>query len=125
MLKKISEQLEMLYCTDATHELKAAVSIGTWYTIEGDPINFLFIQEDDKYSRITTNRNFSDWMSWCIRDSARAAEPISQLAARYGVQWDPENEILFIRFRRNEMTLAQAIMRLQQAVFVVGSIEVF
>lgn len=122
MLQKINEQLEMLYCT---HALKDAVSIGTWYTIEGDPVNFSFIQEDDKYARITTNRNFAEWMANCTGSWRKAVPDIERLAAMYGVRWDPEDGCLFIRFRRNEMTLAQAIMRLQQAVFVVGSLGTY
>ena len=119
MLQKINEQLEKLYCT---YERGDCVSIGTWYTIEGDPVNFSFRQEDDKYARITTNRNFAEWMANCTGNWRKATPLIVQLAAMYGVQWDPEDGCLFIRFRRNEMTLAQAIMRLQQAVFVVGSL---
>ena len=120
MLQQINEQLEKLYCT---HQIKDAISIGTWYRIQGDPINFHFVQEDDKYSRIVTNRNFSDWIAWNTGDWHRATPAIAHLANRYGVQWDPNEGTLYIRFRRNEMTIAQAILRLQQAVFVVGSLE--
>lgn len=122
MLHQINEQLEKLYCT---HELNDAVSIGTWYTIEGDPVNFYFTLEDDKYVRITTNEVFSEWIADCTGDWRKAAPTIERLGSMYAVQWDPEKGRLFIRFRRNEMTLAQAVMRLQQAVFVVGSLGPF
>ena len=122
MLHKINEQLEKLYCT---YELNDAVSIGTWYTIEGDPVNFYFTRETDKYVQITTNEAFSEWIASCTGDRRKAAPTIERLANMYAVQWDPEKGRLFIRFRRNEMTLAQAIMRLQQAVFVVGSLGPF
>ena len=119
ILQQIHDRLEMLYCTQ---ELKDAISIGTWYTIEGDPINFHFIQEDDKYARLTTNRNFSEWMANCTGSWIQAAPVIAQLAGIYGVRWDPADGCLFIRFRRNEMTLSQAVLLMQQAVFVVGSL---
>lgn len=122
MLREINEQLEKLYCT---HERNDVVSIGTWYTIEGDPVNFYFTLEDDKYVRITTNEIFSEWIASCTGDWRKATPTIERLASMYAVQWDPENGRLCIRFRRNEMTLAQAVMRLLQAVFVVGSLGPF
>lgn len=120
ILEEISKQLDRLYCT---HDLRDSVSIGTWYTIEGDPINFLFYQEDNKHARIVTNNNFSDWMAWCTNGWREKAAIIEKLARPYGVQWDNEEGVLFIRFRRNEMSLVQAVLRLQQAVFVVGSTQ--
>lgn len=120
ILEDINRQLDRLYCTD---DLKDGVSIGTWYTIEGDPINFIFYQEDEKYARIVTNASFSEWMAWCTNGWRKKAPVIERLAAFYGVQWDNEEGRLFIRFRRNEVSIAQAILRLQQAVFVVSSFD--
>ena len=120
ILEEISEQLDKLYCTS---DLKGTVSIGTWHTIQGDPINFICYQEDTKYSRIATNDNFSEWMACCTGGWRNKATAIEAIAHPYGVQWDNEEGRLFIRFRRNEMSIAQAIVRLQQAVFVVGSAE--
>lgn len=119
ILDQINSRLELLYRTDS---LKDSLSIATWYTIEGNPINFQFIQEDDKYARLATDRNFAEWMASCTGSWRKAAPDIERLSALYGVQWDPEDGCLFIRFRRNEMPLAQAVLRLQQAVFVVGSL---
>ena len=120
ILKEIDEQLNRWFCT---YDRKGGISIGTWNTIEGDPINFLFCQEDDKYSCITTNEHFSEWMAWITDGWKEKAPLIEKYAALYGVQWDNEKGRLFIRFRRNEMTLAQGIMRLQQAVFLIASLE--
>ena len=91
-------------------------------TLEGDPVNFLFQQEDDKYARLTTNRSFSEWMSWCTNGWTKAAPKITKLAAIYGVQWDNDTGSLYIRFRRNEMSVLQAVIRLQQAVCVGSSL---
>ena len=120
ILEEINRQLSRLYCTN---DLSDSISIGTWYTIEGDPINFHFYQEDDKYSRITTNENFSQWMACCTNGWSEKAPVIEQFAGLYGVKWDNNKGQLYIRFRRNEMSIAQAVMRLQQAVFVIGSME--
>lgn len=120
ILQEINHQLDQLYCTG---DRTPGIRIGTWHTIEGDPINFYFYQEDEKYAKLVTNENFSGWMQWCTDGQEEANAYIDRLAGIYGVKWDREHQCLFLRFRRNEMTLAQAILRLQQAVFVVGSVE--
>jgi hypothetical protein len=119
ILEDISNQLDSLFCT---YDALGGISIGTSISFEGDPTNFLFQQEDDKYARITTNRNFSEWMADCTSGWMKAAPRIEELAKPYGVQWDNENGALFIRFRRNEMSVAEAVMRLYRAVSVVGSL---
>ncbi len=118
-LAEISKQLDELYTAYETYE---GTGIGTHIYMEGDPINFIFCQEDDKYARIVTNRNFSERMAWCTNGWTKAAPTIERLAAPYGVQWDNDNGALFIRFRRNEMTIAQAILRLHQAVSVISAL---
>jgi hypothetical protein len=119
ILRDINAQLTKLYYI---YESSNSIHIATWYRIDGAPINFHFYQEDGKYSRITTNDHFTEWMT-CYPDGLDKAAPlIERLAATYGVHWDLENKNLFIQFRRNEMTLAQAVMRLLQAVYLVGSI---
>lgn len=118
ILADISSRLDMLYCT---HDLADGISIGTHISFEGDRMNFLYRQEDEKYARIVTNRSFSQWIACCTGNWKAAAPMIERLAKPYGVEWDNENGALFIRFRRNEMTVAQAVLRLQQAVFVIGS----
>ena len=120
ILKEISSQLDKLYCTS---DLSDGISIGTHISFEGDRVNFCYLQEDEKYSRIVTNRNFSEWIAWSTGNWRAAAPIIEHLAKPYGVQWDNDEGALFIRFRRNEMTLTQAVIRLQQAVFVIGSLE--
>lgn len=120
ILQNIDRQLEKLYSTYENHD---GINIATGITFEGDPVSFLFLQEDEKYSRLTTNRNFSEWMAWCTNSWTEAAPKIEKLAAPYGVQWDNDTGSLYIRFRRNEMTLTQAVLRLQQAVAVIGSLK--
>lgn len=120
ILQEIDRQMEKLYSTFETHE---GICIATGIRYEGDAINFLFSQEDDKYARISTNRNFSEWIAWCTNGWTKAAPKIEKLAAIYGVRWDNEEGKLYIRFRRNEMTVAQAVLRLQQAVALIGALE--
>jgi len=116
VLKEFDHQLNTLY---RAYNVGDAIGIRTHMYLEGDPVNFLFYQEDDKYSRLTTTSVFSEWMAWSTGDWKKAAPVIQTLAKPYGVTWDNENGALVLRFRRNQMTLAQAVLRLQQAVAVV------
>ena len=116
MLKEISKQLDTLY---RAYDDGTAIGIWTHMYLEGEPINFRFYREDDKFSRLVTGPAFSEWMAWCTGDWKTAEAAIEALAKPYGVAWDNKNGALYLRFRRNEMTVAQAIMRLQQAVAVV------
>lgn len=116
MLNEINEQLDTLYRAYADG---SAIGIWTHMYLEGDPVNFRFYQEDDKFSRLVTGPGFSEWMAWCTGDWKKAAPTIETIAKPYGVAWDNENGALFLRFHRNEMTIAQAILRLQQAVAIV------
>lgn len=119
MLKEIDRQLDTLY---RAYEDRSETRIWTHMYLEGDPINFRFYQEDDKFSRLTTDPAFSQWMAWCTGDWKKAASAIEALAKPYGVTWDNDAGILQLRFRRNEMTVAQAVVRLQQAVAVISAL---
>lgn len=116
MLKEINGQLDELYRAYAD---SPGIGIWTHMYLEGDPINFRFYQEDRKVSRLVTGPGFSEWMAWRTGNWKQAAPVIEALARPYGVAWDNENGALYLRFRRNEMTVAQAIMRLQQATAVI------
>ena len=120
MLTEIKQQLETLY---RGYEDSAGLCIRTHMYLEGEPINFRFYREDEKYARLVTTSGFSRWMAWCTGDWKKAAPLIDQLARPYGAAWDEENGALYLRFRRNEMTLAQAVMRLQQAAAVVSALD--
>ncbi|MBQ4037028.1 MAG: hypothetical protein IJC84_02765 [Clostridia bacterium] len=122
MLKEIREQLDTMFCA---YEDRGALDVWTHMTIEGDPINFRFYQEDNKYARLVTPPCFSEWMAYSTGCWSRAASTIEALAEPYGVSWDNENGALYIRFRRNEMSVAEAIMRLQQAVSLVCELGPF
>ena len=120
ILQDINKQLDKLY---STTQCADHISIGTRFTVEGDPVNFLFYQDGSKYCSIVTNRNFSEWIA-CSTNGWRKAAPLIEKAVKpYGVQWDNEEGRLYIRFRRNEMTVAQALLCLQQAVYVICEIE--
>lgn len=119
MLKEINGQLDTLY---RAYEDGTDMGVWTHMYLDGDPVNFRFCQEDDKFSRLSTGPNFSEWIASATGNWKAAAPVIEVLAKPYGVGWDNENGALYLRFRRNEMTVAQAVLRLQQAVAVISAL---
>lgn len=118
-LEKVSIALDSLY---ATRDYRDSTVIRPHLFFEGDGMTFLFHLESEKYAQIRLSPNFAEWMAWCTDSWKKAAPKITQLAEPYGVQWDNEEGLLFIRFRRNEMTVSEAVLRLHQAALVVGSL---
>ena len=119
MLNDFSKQLDTLFRPYDPYDDGSFTCIGTHMRLSGDPMNFIFIQEDDKYSRLTTTSNFAEWMSCTGGGWTEAAPAIDALVAPYGAKWDKEHGVLYLRFRRNEMSIAQAILRMQQAASVI------
>lgn len=120
MLTDIKQQLGTLY---SVYDAGTCLGIRTYIYLDGEPVNFLFYQEDSKYARLVTGPNFSQWMACCTGDWKKAAPTIEKLAAFYGAAWDTELGALVLRFRRNEMTVAQAVLRMQQAVAVICALD--
>ncbi|MBQ7045467.1 MAG: hypothetical protein IJN65_03130 [Clostridia bacterium] len=116
MLNEINKQLDTLF---HAYEKNSGTNICTHIYLDGTPMNLIFIKEDGKFSRLVTTPDFSEWMANCTGDYKKATPQIKRLAALYGVEFDSENGSLFLRFRRNEMTIAQAVMRMVQAIYLV------
>lgn len=116
---------EILCRTDSIYRAYSdgqGICIKTHTYLEGDPINFRYVMEDDKFSKLVTPPVFTEWMANCTGDLVKAAPAIEALAKIYGVVWDREDLALVLRFRRNEMSVGKAIMRLQQAVAVISAL---
>lgn len=121
-LKEVSRQLDEIY---STHESFGGTIICPDIFFDGEEMNFIFSLEEEKFARIEVSSNFAERMAWCTGDWKKATPVIRRLAKPYGVEWDNERGILYIRFRRNEMTVGQAVSRLKQAVLVAGSLGEF
>lgn len=119
MSEQITKQLDTLY---SPYKKGNEIYIFTHTYFDGTPVNFRFYREDNKFSVISTDGNFSEWMANCTGDWKKASPVIRSLAKIYGASWDNESGTLYLRFRRNEMSVAQAVIRLQQAVAVIGSL---
>lgn len=118
-LEQVSNALDELYST--RDYIDSTIIYPSLY-FDGDGMTFLFRLESDKYAEIRLSPNFAEWMAYCTNGWKKAAPTIEQLAAPYGVQWDNDEGVLFLRFRRNEMTVSQAVLRLHQAALAVGSL---
>ena len=119
MLNEIDKQLDSLF---RAYEARNGICIHTHIYLDGSPINFRFHQEDSKFSYLTTESQFSEWMANCTGDWKRAACAIEKLAKLYGAIWDNEKGELLLRFRRNEMSVAEAVTKLLQAVAVISAL---
>ncbi len=119
-LKEVSEMLDYLY---AGKDLRDHTIIFPKVRFDGDSMFFRFRLEEEKYCLLETSDNFGEWLACCTPDGWKEAVPvIRRLADPYGVEFDAVKGRLFIRFRRNELPLAQAVLRLEQAMLVTGSL---
>lgn len=90
---------------------------------DSDKITFRFYLEDEKYSKIELSPNSREIIGYLIGNRESFSDTIEALASRYHVTWDKYTHLLFIRFRRNEMALSQAVMRLTQATQAIISLN--
>lgn len=119
-LKEVSDTLDNLYDAADMHDHTAIVPN---IHFDGDGMFFRFRLEEDKYCTLESSDNFGECLACCAPDGWKEAAPvILRYTKPYGVQFDDVNGRLFIRFRRNELTLAQAVLRLEQAMLVTGSL---
>lgn len=118
-LKEVNKQLNSWFDTRNSHD---GIIIYPEIFFDGEEIGFLFSQKEDKYAHIQTTANFGERVAFCTDGWRKVTPVIQDLIRPYGVNWDENRGVLFIQFRRNEITITQAVMRLTQAVFVVGSL---
>ena len=98
------------------------ISSGVRMSGDGMPCRICF--EEDKYCRISTVNPFDEWMAFVLRDGwYSSTDQIREIAGHFGVQWDEKEGCLFIRFRRNEMSITQAMIRLHTAMRIIGELN--
>ena len=98
------------------------ISSGVRMDCDGMPCRIRF--EEDKYCRISTVTPFDEWMAFVLYDGWNSATgQIREIAGHFGVQWDEKEGCLFIRFRRNEMSITQAMIRLHTAMRIIGQMN--
>ena len=78
----------------------------------------------DRYMRISSDETFEAFTETAVIDySEDYKEYIDRINERYGTAWDREKRQLYIRFRRNEMSITEALTRLHGAMMLVGALH--
>ena len=91
---------------------------------DGDSANIKFETQPDKYIRISTDENFEAFSETAFIDFYEDyAEYINEINKRYGTSWDSEKRQLFLRFRRNDMTITEAVTKLHGAMMLIGALN--
>ena len=120
-LKEIERALSELYAT-SDHFGKTVINPSLF--LDGDGTVFFFTLEENKYMRIETDDNFEaffEQISEIERDDYW--KYVERINKRYGTEWDQEKRRIFIRFRRNDMSIGEAVTRLHQAVMLLSGLS--
>lgn len=95
---------------------------GTFW--DGDGCTMIFESEDNKYIRISSDENFEAFTEQVfIECYEEYKEYVSDINERYGTLWDPRRRQLYIRFRRNDMSIAEAVTKLHGAMMLVAALD--
>ena len=97
------------------------VFISPWIHFDGEGTVFRFTMEDRHTCRIETDRNFTDWFGYITLDWEDYREEIAMVTTRFGTEWDATRGVLSISFRRNEMPLAEALLKLEQCMLILSN----
>ena len=122
MLDRIEQYLHESLFQAHAHAGYTQISSGVRFDGDSMPCRIFF--EEDKYCRITSANPFDEWLAFTLRDGWMVATPqIQEIANHFGVQWDEKEGCLFIRFRRNELSITQALIRLHTAMRIIGELN--
>lgn len=119
-MKQLSASLDALFDVS---EHGGVTYVHPHIFFDGEGSGFKLYTLDSHTCRITTDRSFSEWYGYISTDDEKRFEEFTKLICkRYGVEWDGESLTLSITFRRNEYTLAEAIMRLEGAMLFLSEL---
>ena len=115
--KELKEALNGLYFS------KNGDYISTGYYLNGEALGFHISFLEDKYVRICTNEAFALWFENVYVVEREEYMPfVERICNRFGVAWSDGERCLFIKFRRNELSLAEAVTRLHAAALLCASL---
>ena len=91
---------------------------------DGDSCNMHFEALPDRYMRISSDETFEAFTETAVIDySEDYKEYIDRINERYGTAWDAEKRQMYLLFRRNEMSITEALTRLHGAMMLVGALH--
>ena len=95
---------------------------GTFW--DGDSCNMIFQIKEDKYIEISSDENFEAFTEDVFIENAEDyTEYVKKINKRYGTEWDEDKRRLYIRFRRNDMSISEAVMRLHGAMMLIAALD--
>ena len=119
MLNSVKNTLEKLYSVEKIND---TIYINPNIMIDGDGVFFTFVYNEDKNCTIKTSKQNNEYLEYLFDDYDRNLRYIDKINQRLKTEFDDENLVISITFRRNEMSLTKAIMNLTQAVYFYSSL---
>lgn len=95
--------------------------IQTYLFLDGESTG-LYYNTDGKQIELKTDGNFSESL-WLFYEYEKYLPYIEKICDRLGLSWDGEKGVLSLRFRRNDMTLSEAVMRMEEGIFALYSLR--
>ena len=91
---------------------------------DGDSCNMIFENLPDRNMRISSDETFEAFTETVFIECLEEYdEYIKKINARYGTEWDSERRQLYIKFRRNDMTIGEAVTKLHGAMMLIGALS--
>ena len=119
MLNSVKNTLEKLY---SVKKIDDTIYINPNIMIDGDGVLFTFAYDENKNCTIKTSKQNNEYLEYLFDDYDRNLRYIDKINQRLKTEFDDENLVISITFRRNEMSLTKAIMNLTQAVYFYSSL---
>ncbi len=95
--------------------------IYTGIFFDGESAGIYYEEPDSHTVRLTADESFDEWLGYITFGAENYKDELLLVADRCGVSWDSEKCKLYITFRRNDMSLSEALMRLSKAMMISGS----
>lgn len=97
--------------------------ISTGLCLNGEGFGIYISLEEDKYTRLYTNEAFALWFeNVYVIEREQYMPYVDAICKRYGVIWNEKEKHLYVRFRRNELTLSEGVTRLHAAAMLCASL---
>ncbi len=120
---KIASLLKTYYGADDYYGEAIRMETSICLTCDGEGVVFFLTVEDGHRTKITASKTFSDWLEYTVYGTNDFRDKIQRICARFGCTWDFDKKELYILFRRNEFTLAEAYFRLTQCAYILASLD--
>ena len=120
MYGNLAGYLKTLYFSTSNDDI---VLINPNIILDGDGINFYYKMIDSHNAKLSTSSKDNQIICDVINNYDKYKDYIDKINSRFNTTIDFDNLTLSIEFRRNEITLTDAIMRLTQAVYIYFNIS--